>query len=310
MTFTWRRIGTHATLSAACVAAFALTAAPAAASSAGPATAMATGVATVAAAGTPVRVMPLGDSITMGIGSQTMSSYRADLYRRLTGAGVSVDFVGSARDGSGADVDHEGHSGWTIDKIGRSVDDWLVRSAPDVVLLHIGTNDMRENATARNAGGRLSMLIDQIRFRRPAAHILVAKLVGAKRPAEQQRIDAYNAQIPGIVAGKGSRVHLVDQSTVDELDIRDNLHPNDFGFAKMSWNWYHAMQRVLKPAAAAAWPAGVNPYRQNRAYLCLLVATYPQGQYKGVIQCDWWHKTEVTRRVGGRSTKVTVWVRD
>lgn len=32
--------------------------------------------------------------------------------------------------------------------------------------------------------------------------------------------------VPGIVAGKGPKVHVVDQSTVRDLDIRDALHPN------------------------------------------------------------------------------------
>ena len=321
MAFTRRRIGTHATLLTACAAAMAIAASPAPATGTGR-TGTATAAGTVqtgtvqagtAAAGAvqaggPVRIMPLGDSITMGIGSQTMSSYRADLYRRLTAAGVAVDFVGTARDGTGRDLDHEGHSGWTIDKISRSVDQWLMQHSPDVVLLHIGTNDMRQDATAKGAAGRLSLLIDQIRFRRPAAQIFVATLVGAKRPEEQRRIDAYNAQVPGVVAAKDRRVHLVDQSTVDELDIRDNLHPNDFGFAKMSWNWYNALQRVLRPAGATAWPSGANPYRQTRAYLCHLVATYPNGVYRGVIRCGQFRKVTQSRRVGGRPTTVTRWL--
>src|SRR4051812_26725485 len=46
-------------------------------------------VAGSAVAGRPVRIMPLGDSITMGIGTATLDSYRRDLYARLTAAGVA-----------------------------------------------------------------------------------------------------------------------------------------------------------------------------------------------------------------------------
>src|SRR5439155_9431122 len=90
-----------------------------------------------AAVGTrPVRVMPLGDSITFGVGSSTGSSYRAALWDRLVGqAGYAVDYVGSQRSGALPDTDNEGHSGWRIDQIASNVDGWLATYQPDVVLL-------------------------------------------------------------------------------------------------------------------------------------------------------------------------------
>src|SRR5689334_5617383 len=153
----------------------------------------------------PLRVMPLGDSITMGIGSATMSSYRIDLQNRLAAAGRSVDFVGSQRDGAPAtaDLDHEGHSGWTIAKIAGQVNGWLATSRPDAVLLQIGTNDMRTEAGSVGATGRLSALIDQIKVAAPTADIFVAKITGTKSAsaaAQQRRTDSYNAKVPGIVA--------------------------------------------------------------------------------------------------------------
>src|SRR5256885_14756200 len=89
-----------------------------------------------AAVGTrPVRVMPLGDSITFGVGSSTGSSYRAALWDRLVGqAGYAVDYVGSQRSGALPDTDNEGHSGWRIDQIASNVDGWLATYQPDVVL--------------------------------------------------------------------------------------------------------------------------------------------------------------------------------
>jgi lysophospholipase L1-like esterase len=91
----------------------------------------------------PIRIMPLGDSITFGMGSTTGSGYRAELWRRLVEqSGYGVDLVGSARTGTLPDIDHEGHSGWTIAQLSDSVDGWLAAATPDVVLLHIGTNDV------------------------------------------------------------------------------------------------------------------------------------------------------------------------
>jgi lysophospholipase L1-like esterase len=199
----------------------------------------------------PLRIMPLGDSITFGSGSPTKSSYRVDLYRRLGQAGVAVDFVGSVRSGaagSGADLDHEGHPGLRIGQVAERLDGWLATYQPDVVLLHLGTNDTHTDARAVGAPARLSALIDQITAARPDAHVFVSRIVGAQdapdHGAQQRRITAFNAAVPGIVAGRGPRVHLVDHSLIDEADLADKLHPNDHGYAKMSALWYRALLRV------------------------------------------------------------------
>jgi hypothetical protein len=50
--------------------------------------------------------MPLGDSITWGVGSS--NGYRAPLRNALTAEGHSLDFVGSGRNGTMSDPDNEG----------------------------------------------------------------------------------------------------------------------------------------------------------------------------------------------------------
>src|SRR5204863_464849 len=65
--------------------------------------------------GVHLRLMPLGDSITYGIGSSDGSGYRARLWDDL--AGNNVDFVGSQQSGRVPDPDNEGHSGWVIDQL-------------------------------------------------------------------------------------------------------------------------------------------------------------------------------------------------
>jgi lysophospholipase L1-like esterase len=257
----------------------------------------------------PIKVMPLGDSITYGVGSQTLNSYRIDLQNRLKAAGMTVDFVGSQKHGSPstADLDHEGHSGWTIAGIAAQVDGWLATYQPDAVLLHIGTNDLRTDAGTVGATARLSSLINQITAARPGAEVFVAKIIGNRSHiAQQERTDAYNAAIPGIVAATGSKVHLVDQSTVRDLDIRDNHHPNDFGFAKMSWNWYQAMQKVYN-ATGTPWPAANNPYLAQKAYRCLLFDADPGPKYVRATDCRWWYRHLVTRTANGKPAKVYQW---
>ncbi|MEU4245193.1 SGNH/GDSL hydrolase family protein [Actinoplanes sp. NPDC026619] len=278
-----------------------------------PAAAAPTGADAVstAAVGSPLRVMPLGDSITMGIGSATMSSYRIDLQKRLAGAGMDVDFVGSQQHGSPAtaDLDHEGHSGWTVAKIAANVDGWLTTYQPDAVLLMIGTNDLRTEAGSVGATERLSALVDQITVAAPATELFVAKITGTRTAGnapQQKRTDAYNARIPGIVAAKGAHVHLVDQSTVRRLDIRDGLHPNDFGFAKMSWNWYQAMQKVYHKSGTA-WPASDDPFATTKANMCHLVDGDPGPKWVAFFDCRWWYKNLVPTTINGKTTKVWTW---
>jgi lysophospholipase L1-like esterase len=269
----------------------------------------------------PLRIMPLGDSITMGIGSATTSSYRIDLQNRLRGAGLGVDFVGSQGNGApaSADLDNEGHSGWTIARIAAKADEWLATYRPDAILLQIGTNDLRTAHGAIGATGRLSALIDQLMTAAPAADIFVARITGTRSAAaadQQRRTDAYNAKVPGIVASKGARVHVVDQSTVRGIDIRDGLHPNDFGYAKMSWNWYRALAGVY----GRSWPAGGNPYLATRGNFCHLVDSDPGPGWAPYFDCRWYYrnlvagvwtwqtKRKVIVRVGGRLFAADKWV--
>jgi lysophospholipase L1-like esterase len=220
----------------------------------------------------PLKIMPLGDSITWGVGSMTHSSYRDDLSRRLAGAGLDVDFVGSQKSGAGLDDDNEGHPGWTIAGISQQLDGWLATYTPDVILLHIGTNDMRTAGRAAGATTRLSMLLDQIQADRPDAQVFVAELVGAGDDGDsaghQHRVDAYNAQVGPIVASKGANFHLVDQSRIRGIDMADRLHPNDFGYAEMSYNWYRALSATLN-TTGTAWPADRNPFRATAAVRCI-----------------------------------------
>jgi lysophospholipase L1-like esterase len=193
-----------------------------------------------------LRILPLGDSITYGLGDEDLGSYRAVLGERLAAAGVEVDFVGSMQSGpTGVDRDNEGHIGWRIEQIAAQADAWMAAHRPDVVLLHIGTNDMRSDAKAVGAADRLSALIDRLLAADPQVRIVAARIVGAQDAKfdgrYQRRIDAYNALIPGVVAIKGDRVRLADQHRVDGPGMADTFHPNKRGYREMADNWFTAL---------------------------------------------------------------------
>jgi lysophospholipase L1-like esterase len=187
-----------------------------------------------------LRIMPLGDSITYGLGSTDGAGYRADLARRLAAAGFRADFVGSQRSGPiGADDDNEGHGGWTIAQLTVGVDGWLGAYRPDVVLLHAGTNDVHRTNCA-NAAVRLGLLLDRIRRDAPATQVFVAEIVGSGSLGLQLRIARYNADVVRMVTARADPLlHLVDQGAVRA----PYLHPNDAGYAAMADIWFTAVAR-------------------------------------------------------------------
>ena len=117
-------------------------------------------------ADTPVRIMPLGDSITDGFGSSKGSGYRYSLYHALADAGYAIEFVGGLMNGPyDYDRDHEGHSGYTaqqiLDNIYLDGENWLGSNPADVIILHIGTNDISQGSQNVNTVAAILDKIDQ-----------------------------------------------------------------------------------------------------------------------------------------------------
>ncbi|TYQ18192.1 UNVERIFIED_CONTAM: lysophospholipase L1-like esterase [Acetivibrio alkalicellulosi] len=195
-----------------------------------------------------IKIMPVGDSCTAGMGDPSMGGYRTDLYRHYTNAGLSVRFVGSQTGGPSTlpERNHEGRSGWTIPQVASNIDGWLRTHDPDVVLLWIGGNDMILNRNLNTTG--LSNLIDQILRQKPGVTIFVADYY----PVPDQIIQ-YNATIPGVVqqkANAGHKVYFVknsDMNLVRSTDISsDNLHLSPAGYSKIATIWFNSTIDILK----------------------------------------------------------------
>jgi len=198
----------------------------------------------VGARADPVRIMPLGDSITQG---GSIGGYRSDLGAKLRAGGRTIDFVGSLADGPGSmpDRDHEGHPGWTIAQVDANVVSWLRTYTPRTVLLHIGTNDMY-GGDPGGAPNRLSTLIDKITAQAPGADVFVATIIPIR--FADQTVRTFNAAITPIVRAKaaaGKKVHLVDMyPSVPISDLPDGIHPNATGYGKMATTWFNALSSV------------------------------------------------------------------
>ncbi|MEV0002055.1 cellulose binding domain-containing protein [Micromonospora sp. NPDC050980] len=208
-----------------------------------------------AAAAAPVRVMPLGDSITGSPGC-----WRAVLWNRLQSTGYTdVDFVGTlGPQGCGVtyDGDNEGHGGYLATNIANQnlLPGWLAATHPDVVLMHLGTNDVWSNIAPGTILAAYSKLVDQMRAANPATTVLVAKIIPmnpASCPQCGQRTVALNAAIDGWASARttaASPIVVVDQWTgfSTATDTYDGVHPNAAGDQKMSDRWYPALTAALR----------------------------------------------------------------
>lgn len=185
-----------------------------------------------------LRVMPLGDSITQGVGSSTGAGYRLPLWDRLTGR--RVDFVGSQSSGAVADPDHEGHSGYMIDQLKAGIDGWLTTAKPDVVLLHAGINDL-DRGEQPHAADRLIALADRITADQPHATVLVLGLIPTTSGLEGET-RAFNNRLSGAT---GHRYRYVEPPALTPAEMADRLHPNNQGYQRIAGAFYAAMTRHL-----------------------------------------------------------------
>lgn len=219
--------------------------------------------------GTPVlRVMPLGDSITNGTGSNDTAGYRGFLWTFLKNAGYNVDFVGSATSNpgiiEGMDINHEGHGGWKIDdrygSNGKGIYEMLptwcgMFEAPNVILLHLGTNDSGNDALTNM--WRTTEFLDRLHEFEPSAHVIASTLMWRKTAANYARIQAYNSYLTNVVQqqqAKGQKISILDMHAAVPGDDRleegqttyfdDGLHPNAAGYELMANAWLGALQEL------------------------------------------------------------------
>jgi lysophospholipase L1-like esterase len=201
--------------------------------------------------GTPCKILPLGDSITFGI--QFEGAYRVELFSKAVSANKKITFVGSQMNGpttvSGMTFprSHEGHSGFTIDQMVPFVAS-DAQYAPNIILLHIGTNDTYMS----NPGGaptRLQSLVDMILTAYPNTLLVVAKIV--PYPSQMANVNTFNATIPGLVASRaamGKHILLADLNTgfnVPTMLSSDTIHPNQTGYNFMGDTWYSVIGSYL-----------------------------------------------------------------
>lgn len=205
---------------------------------------------------TAVRILPLGDSITEGF--SVASTYRSWLWIELQRKGYSVDFVGSLHgprqdeDDLDFDPDHEGHWGWRTDEVRDQVADWAGTTRPDIVLLHLGHNDLWLGQSIASTVDEIAEIVAIVRRSSPKATFLLAQIIPAGAPG-LEAIPEFNREIAVLarrLSSSESPVLTVDLATGFDpsQDTVDGVHPNEPGARKMAKAWMAELELHLSPS--------------------------------------------------------------
>ena len=221
-----------------------------------------------------IKLMLFGDSITDGFWLE--GGYRTFLCNKLEESGLSqyVDFVGKKESGSGYDNQHEGYTGYSIERITESITGSrtglknvakrrLEEDKPDVVTLMVGTNDILSHYELDTAGERLEGLVDLIYEYLPDDGMLFLATIPCMDANDTTYIDAgtftveymdecvdnYNAQVKALVdkkKGEGRNIELVDvNAALTKEDLYDGVHPSEAGYIKLADLWYDIITNYI-----------------------------------------------------------------
>jgi len=213
----------------------------------------------------PIHIMPLGDSITYDFRlsdatdprpTSLRTGYRNHLWYMLKDANYTADFVGSRVAGEAItphfDPDNEGHPGWTAVELAENTYGYMINSRPDIVLLHIGTNDNAETPDGINN------ILDQIDAYEGASgqsvRVFVSLIIGGQAA---HAIKPFNDNLEKLIKQRiinGDNITLVDMYRTAGLttsDFIDRIHPNDSGYRKMAQVWFKSLMAPYTPALYA-----------------------------------------------------------
>jgi len=164
--------------------------------------------------------------------------------------------VGTHQNGpDDTDRDHEGYPGYTIENIYDNRDGWIALK-PDVILLHLGTNNMgRGLQQADVALEKMQILLDGIFEGLPNVRLLLSTLIGSNIAYGGKQHLPFNEGIREFVskyAGEGRNIELVDmarESAIGEdgcaaeycctVSFPTGIHPSSKGYPLMADVWYN-----------------------------------------------------------------------
>jgi len=225
----------------------------------------------VRAAAEPVRILPIGDSITQGRKGggkhKPTYSWRYPLWKMCVDADLPVDFVGSMTGGFNGDPkwddykgrafdrDHEGHWGWTPRGVADKLPGWIeTYDPPDIALILLGTNGAKKDDAIGVAVEAHEAMIATIRKRNAEAVIVIGLPFQEWKPFPKMR-EAYRAMAKRLSTQR-SPVLTVDHAPgwVSKPDkpgthTVDWVHPNEAGDTKLAGNWFGVIEPHIRRLA-------------------------------------------------------------
>ena len=204
------------------------------------------------------KIMPIGDSITFGMGDD--GGYRKFLDMTLKEKGIKFDLVGPEGSNSASftyngtqvsyDNNHAGYSGYTIASIpgwsnGGGVYDKLKsngaveKNKPDIIILMIGTNDMNGSRAVNECEKDLKTLLDYLLDNMAEGGMIFLSTIpdiGGFFGGGGKDVSEYNALVKQVASEYSSKnVKFADAHSVlnGTNDLGDGIHPNRAGYEKI-----------------------------------------------------------------------------
>lgn len=246
----------------------------------------------------PTRIWCIGDSITLGKSvddngdgvKDPYPTYRYPLYQKLKAAGWNFDFVGTQTGFCNTtgftastslqtypdwpDQQHDGWSGYASAQVlyglyggFAGIDDVAASMNPDIVLLHIGTNDAYKGYTLADSQFYIPQIIQTIRNVNPNCEFYVAGIIPVAESNQWydpiKQLSSWIANNIENYSTANSPVHMVDMYTgydnvnwyVPQNGGNDGVHPEHNGEQFMADKWFEAMH-TPEPASMCTLLAG------------------------------------------------------
>ncbi|KAF2112802.1 hypothetical protein BDV96DRAFT_497426 [Lophiotrema nucula] len=197
-----------------------------------------------------LRIMPLGASITQGIGSNPENGYRKLLRDEMRYLGFEVNMVGCQSTGSFNDRQHEGHPSKIISEITDLMSCGL-NQKPNLVLINAGTNDCLQ-ASQRASENR--MFAGYLCYDNPLTEgvtIILSTLIPNGNSEANGYVNTINQRFRQLIVdyqSQGRQILLAEMNngfiTVGDLNT-DGTHPTNEGYPKLAAVWTAGINNVI-----------------------------------------------------------------
>lgn len=203
-----------------------------------------------------MKIMCVGDSITNGLNSANPGGYRAELFDKITRhLTYTPSFVGWQTNGACGDASFWcGLSGERTDECRARTIVQAPAFQPDIVFLHIGTNDTTQLSstagpnTVEMSMGYLNQILDDFRAANPNCIVFVCTIIDHQTYGAA--VVTYNTALLDSVALRADYAsdHVLIVDMYDALGAYnttswlsgDPTHPREAGYSIMATTFYNA----------------------------------------------------------------------